>query len=669
MAKSTLRIRKLALVAGGALAGSPGRVSADASLPDATASGLLGRAGDRHRVDPYFVERAVAVVGPRLLDLVDDVHAGADATEDGVQAIEPRAGIRGHDEELRAVRVRARIRHREHAALDPVLVRFVSELVAGPAGTRACRIPALNHEVRDHPVEDHPVVEALAGERDEVRHCLGRVVVEQFDLDRALVSGERHRRHGADRTPRGASRVRSGRRSLELPRGVGQPPRRAEALRAERDEEGAKDGGLARRWDCIPTAAEIDRFAGAGSTAIRLWRALAVVGFGLLVAHLGTGLGGRGLDHFADRWLSDGLELLAGSGCLLRALLVRHERLAWSALGIGIVSFALGDVCFDFVYGGAPPIPSLADVFYLSFYPCCCVALALLFKSRVSSFDRSLWLDGLMAALASAAVSASVVLEVVLRNTHGAIGTVAVNLAYPVADLVLLALVVFVFAVSGFRPGRTWATVGGAFAVMAVADGLYLYLTATGRYGEGSLLDALWPAAMLLLAASAWQSVEREAHVELEARLLAGPPIVCGMVALGVLVDNRFEPHNLIADSLAAATVLVVLARLTLTFHDNLRLLERARAQSLTDDLTGLANRRSLILDLERETGVSPPKPMLLAIFDLNGFKLYNDTFGHPGGDELLDRLAARLARAVRPEGKAYRLGGDEFCVRVPPAF
>ena len=56
----------------------------------------------------------------------------------------------------------------------------------------------------------------------------------------------------------------------------------------------------------------------------------------------------------------------------------------------------------------------------------------------------------------------------------------------------------------------------------------------------------------------------------------------------------------------------------------------------------------------------------MLVLFDLNGFKTYNDTFGHPAGDALLTRLAAKLAAAVAPAGSAYRMGGDEFCVLLP---
>ena len=79
-----------------------------------------------------------------------------------------------------------------------------------------------------------------------------------------------------------------------------------------------------------------------------------------------------------------------------------------------------------------------------------------------------------------------------------------------------------------------------------------------------------------------------------------------------------------------------------------------------TDALTGLGNRRRLMLDLERATDETP---LRLVLYDLDGFKSYNDMFGHPAGDALLVRLGERLAAAVRHSGRAYRLGGDEFCV------
>jgi diguanylate cyclase (GGDEF)-like protein len=134
-----------------------------------------------------------------------------------------------------------------------------------------------------------------------------------------------------------------------------------------------------------------------------------------------------------------------------------------------------------------------------------------------------------------------------------------------------------------------------------------------------------------------------------------------------VLVTASQRPEHPITLVLASATIVLVLARTALSFWENAELLETSRREALTDSLTGLANRRKLIADLAADIeAASEGEPRMLVLFDLNGFKTYNDTFGHPAGDALLSRLAAKLATAVAPAGEAYRMGGDEFCVLLP---
>ena len=118
---------------------------------------------------------------------------------------------------------------------------------------------------------------------------------------------------------------------------------------------------------------------------------------------------------------------------------------------------------------------------------------------------------------------------------------------------------------------------------------------------------------------------------------------------------------------LGALTLIMVLRRLDLTRGAAGRSRqEDLEVQALADALTGLPNRRKLLLDLEtavREADAGERRVFVLC--DLDGFKLYNDTFGHPEGDLLLGRLSAKLARTVAPHGTAYRLGGDEFCALI----
>jgi diguanylate cyclase (GGDEF)-like protein len=97
-------------------------------------------------------------------------------------------------------------------------------------------------------------------------------------------------------------------------------------------------------------------------------------------------------------------------------------------------------------------------------------------------------------------------------------------------------------------------------------------------------------------------------------------------------------------------------------------MLRTSRDEALTDALTGLGNRRALTRRLdERLAGMRPDRPVVLALFDLDGFKHYNDTFGHPAGDALLVRLGSSLAGFMASRGDVFRMGGDEFCALFEP--
>jgi diguanylate cyclase (GGDEF)-like protein len=399
---------------------------------------------------------------------------------------------------------------------------------------------------------------------------------------------------------------------------------------------------------------------------LRLWQAFLAAGLVLLglhyIAHVSEG-GSR----VYETWIYEGLELLAAFGCLARAVLVRAERVAWFFIGAALLATTVGDILYDFWYGGNPPFPSAADLAYIAFYPLLYVGIALLLRRRVSTFSPSLWLDGLVAATAAGALASSVLVQVVVDSTHGSPLVVVTNLAYPLGDVLLLALIVFVFSVTRWQPGRAWTLIAAGLLLNTVGDAVYLYRTAVGSYTEGTVLDLVWPVSLVLIALAAWQRPGRAPRVELRERALLGTPIVCGLVATGVLVAASQRPEHPITLVLAAATIVLVLARTVLSFRENAELLETSRREALTDSLTGLPNRRKLIADLGAKIdAASAGEPSMLALFDLNGFKTYNDTFGHPAGDALLSRLAGKLAAAVAPAGEAYRMGGDEFCVLLP---
>jgi diguanylate cyclase (GGDEF)-like protein len=131
---------------------------------------------------------------------------------------------------------------------------------------------------------------------------------------------------------------------------------------------------------------------------------------------------------------------------------------------------------------------------------------------------------------------------------------------------------------------------------------------------------------------------------------------------------NRSRTEGAIAGAMAILLLLAAFAfyyrRSARSAEDNRRLLEKARHESVTDPLTGLNNRRALMDELaEAMQGATTGSPLSLTLFDLDGFKHYNDSFGHPAGDILLARLSGRLRQATAEIGSVYRIGGDEFCL------
>jgi two-component system, cell cycle response regulator len=402
---------------------------------------------------------------------------------------------------------------------------------------------------------------------------------------------------------------------------------------------------------------------------ITLTLALLVGGLGVLALHTLAGMGGVARAGIFDHAVYGVLMLGGTLTVLARAALVPAQRGAWLIMGAGLVCWCLGDLYYALFVegpGAAGGKVSPADALYLVFYPCCYAALTLLLSAHLHELRIGMWLDGLIGGLAAAAVGAAVILPPILHGAHGDTASLGVALAYPIGDLLLLAFTVGALAVTGWRPGRVWLLIAAAMLASAVADSGYLYLTATGSYRVGDWVQALWPASAVLLAIAAWTPWPKPRRRRVGDWRLVSVPSCSLLAALGVLIygdlpHTRLTPVALV---LATATVLAVCVHLMMTVRENIAMLGRSRHLALTDPLTGLGNRRQLMEDLNvacRRVGAGERWELLL--YDLNGFKGYNDSFGHPAGDALLARLSNKLKTVVAPYGTAYRMGGDEFCV------
>ena len=400
-------------------------------------------------------------------------------------------------------------------------------------------------------------------------------------------------------------------------------------------------------------------------------RVLQVVTGGLVALYLGSTIlrpPGTSIAFF-DVWVNN----LGIVGCVTlmawRAIARRRGRWVWAAFAGGLTFFTAGSVLYTALvqHFTTVPYPSIADFSFLADYPLALVGMILLVRETVPNISKTIWVDGLIAALGVGALEAMLVLSPILHTNSGHLAAVLTNVAYPFGDLVLVSLVVGVFAVRGWRPGPLWWTLGAGLVIFAGADSIYLLRVASGTYVTGTPLDSLWSIAAFTMTIAAWQRMGDEIK---NSQGISAPNVVPALFllsSLGVIVYASAQHGVQLGVVLAGITLVIAIGRSAYAFRQ-IRALADSKREARTDDLTQLPNRR---LFFERLAVCLEPDPaphrLAVLMIDLDRFKEINDSLGHHVGDDVLRQLGPRLTAAVRGTGTVARLGGDEFGVVLSP--
>src|SRR5581483_7022197 len=181
----------------------------------------------------------------------------------------------------------------------------------------------------------------------------------------------------------------------------------------------------------------------------------------------------------------------------------------WVALtlGLGSMAWALGDfaITAESLGGHEPSVPSVADGFYILFFPLVYVAIVLSMRGEIRRLSTPSWLDGGVAGLGAAAVCAEFAFHTVLQHAGGTGLEVATNFVYPIGDLLLLALIVGGSAVLSGRRKTPWVLLACGVAANVVGDTFALFGADAPSNLLGHVCDAMaWPTSLLLISMSVW---------------------------------------------------------------------------------------------------------------------------------------------------------------------
>src|SRR5574340_323232 len=388
---------------------------------------------------------------------------------------------------------------------------------------------------------------------------------------------------------------------------------------------------------------------------------------------------------------------------------------AWIIIGVAVLLYAIGDSIWAYLelVRQQVPFPSLADFFYLAYFPVFAAGVTLLVLSRISTLGRwNAGLDLLTICVAAALVLWNLLIAPVVQSSTDRPALEQMILAaYPLGDVLLLGtLIVIIYYQTEEAELVSTFVLSAGVVVMILTDCIYSYRSLAGTYVSGTALDLGWLAAMILTGlaiAPQWRPLRQgrpqgdqvATHTLLQVLSslrtympygalliayllllrsgvadLAMSPLglglgLGGIVALVLLrqLTTHSENAELTAELVSKAAQLENTNRyLAVEITERRRIEEKLSYDTLHDTMTGLPNRTLFLERLSQAIETARRRKLVsfaVLFIDIDHFKVVNDSLGHLVGDELLWAIGARLKGTLRPTDTLARFGGDEFAI------
>ncbi len=332
------------------------------------------------------------------------------------------------------------------------------------------------------------------------------------------------------------------------------------------------------------------------------------------------------------------------------------------SLEIALFSWFAGSVISSLtaVYLLTNTFQVISDVLYLLFYPFIFVAIPRLLRANVPSTILES-IDAAIVALGVSALASALLMKPVLPNYSGDQLETFFAIIFPVADIVLIALIISLSPFHNLN-WRSFILSTGVIAFSA-ADLINLWLSSHDKYRFGSWTDSLWLIALFLIVESLWhERDESDLRVPTHPVLIAVAVLFSAILLSLLALKPGYLPSFIVGP--AIATLFLAFIRMVVALRQAQEIgAERTLAR--TDELTGLPNRRKFMAELIEFSNTQGA----LLLLDLDGFKPINDQFGHEVGDQLLRAVSQRFRRSLPSHSTLARLGGDEFGALISGDF